>query len=384
LNQKEGGNKYRLPTEAEWEYAARAGTTSVYSFGDDAKALGRYAWHADNSGKTTHPVGQKKPNGWGLYDMHGNVWEWVVDSYEEYSSGSATDPKEEEGGLFARKVIRGGCWRFSAGYCRSASRGDSKPGGRSDDLGFRLAFTPEQIEADAQMEEVQMEFVLIPAGEFMMGSPDGDKNAYGDEKPRHKVTISQPFYLGKYEVTQAQWEVVMGNNPSRFKGWNNPVEWVTWDEIQEFIKKLNQKAGGNKYRLPTEAEWEYAARAGTTSRYSFGDEAGALGRYAWYDSNSGDTTHPVGQKEPNGWGLYDMHGNVFERVQDWYSEKYYSGSPATDPQGPSSGTGRVFRSGSWDADARFCRSAFRIYEDYPPDYDQRNNLGFRLAFSPDQ
>jgi formylglycine-generating enzyme required for sulfatase activity len=233
--------------------------------------------------------------------------------------------------------------------------------------------------AEEKTNSLGMEFVLIPAGSFTMGSGKSFEDAWGDETPAHRVNISKDFYLGKYEVTQSQWEAVMGGNPSKFKGRNNPVEMVSWDDVQEFIKKLNQKEGSNKYRLPTEAEWEYAARAGTTSTYSFGDDAGALGRYAWYWDNSGETTHPVGQKEPNGWGLYDMHGNVWEWVRDWYGE--YSGSPVTDPQGPSSGSSRVYRGGAWFPFAGGCRSAFRFYDTPVTRY---SNLGFRLAFSPGQ
>jgi len=167
-----------------------------------------------------------------------------------------------------------------------------------------------------------MEFVLIPAGTFTMGSPDSDSNAYDHEKPAHQVTISEPFYMGKYEVTQAQWKAVMGENPSRFKGDDHPVENVSWEDVQQFIQKLNAKEGKEACRLPTEAEWEYAARAGTTTIYSFGNNASQLGNYAWYDENSGNTTHPVGDKPPNPWGLYDMHGNVWEWVQDWYGPIY--------------------------------------------------------------
>ena len=163
---------------------------------------------------------------------------------------------------------------------------------------------------------IGMEFMLIPAGTFMMGSEKG----YADEKPQHRVTISRPFYLGKYEVTQAQWEAVMGNNPSRFDGRNNPVEQVSWEDVRVFIARLNAHEGHTRYRLPTEAEWEYAARAGSTSAYSFGDDAARLGQYAWYGDNSGKTTHPVGQKLPNAWGLHDMHGNVWEWVQGWYGD----------------------------------------------------------------
>jgi formylglycine-generating enzyme required for sulfatase activity len=221
-----------------------------------------------------------------------------------------------------------------------------------------------------------MEFIPIPAGSFIMGSGADDPEALEDEKPAHRVTIGKPFHLGKYEVTQAQWDAVMEENPSRFKGRNNPVEDVSWDEAQEFIRRLNRKEGHGGYRLPTEAEWEYAARAGSTSAYGFGNDAGQLGRYAWYDGNSGKKTHPVGQKEANAWGLHDMHGNVEEWVADWYGD--YSSAPATDPEGPASGSDRVFRGGSWCDAARNCRAAYRL--DLTPIF-RCVSLGFRLALS---
>jgi formylglycine-generating enzyme required for sulfatase activity len=216
-----------------------------------------------------------------------------------------------------------------------------------------------------------IEMVYIPPGEFMMGSENGEKN----EQPVHRVTISQAFYIGRYEVTQAQWKEVMGNNPSRFKGDNLPVESVSWEDAQSFIQKLNQMNDGYAYRLPTEAEWEYACRAGTT-----GDYAGDLDSMAWYSANYGGKTHPVGTKQPNGFGLYDMHGNVWEWCQDWYDASYYASSPASDPQGPGSGKYRVLRGGSWNYVATFLRSAFR-YRTTPDlrsshyyDYD-----GFRVV-----
>src|SRR5712691_6380873 len=220
---------------------------------------------------------------------------------------------------------------------------------------------------------IGMEFVLIPAGEFQMGS--NDTEALSDEKPVHTVRLTKPFYLGKYEVTQAQWEAVMENNPSRYKGDSAlPVEKVSWQDVQEFISRLNARERGTAfYRLPTEAEWEYAARAGSNRAYSFGNSAGDLGRYAWCDRNSGDKTHPVGQLQPNAWGLYDMHGNVWEWVQDWYEA--YSGGTAVDPAGPSKGWLRVARGGSRDRTARDCRSAARIYG--VPDVGY-SDLGFRL------
>jgi formylglycine-generating enzyme required for sulfatase activity len=161
----------------------------------------------------------------------------------------------------------------------------------------------------------------------------------------------------------------MGTNPSRFKGESKrPVEQVSWEDAQEFIRKLNAKEGGTKYRLPTEAEWEYAARAGSTTAYSFGDDVTQLGEYAWYDQNAGNTTHPVGQRKPNAWGLYDMHGNVWEWVQDWYGA--YAAATVTDPQGPASGSDHVFRGGGWSISAGPCRAAYRYGAPY----------GHRLAY----
>ena len=217
---------------------------------------------------------------------------------------------------------------------------------------------------------IGVEFVLIPAGAFKMGSANGDN----DERPVRTVTISKPFYLGKYEVTQAQWQAIMGNNPSLFQGdANRPVEQVWFNDVQEFIQKLNAKEGGGRYRLPTEAEWEYAARAGTTTAYSFGDDPSQLGEHAWYKDNANGQTHAVGQKKPNPWGLYDMHGNVWEWVQDWY--KRYPQDAATDPQGPAAGTHRSRRGGAWNNFAKYCRAANR----YSVAGFRDDFLGFRLV-----
>ncbi len=191
-----------------------------------------------------------------------------------------------------------------------------------------------------------VKFVLIPAGTFMMGSPEDEEGRWDTGERLHHVTISKPFYMQITQVTQGQWKKVMGNNPSYFKGdYNLPVESVSWNDVQEFISELNSMEGVDKYRLPTEAEWEYACRTGSTTAYCFGDDPRRLGEYAWYFDNSGSETRPAGKKKPNAWGLYDMHGNVWERVQDWWG-KYPSGS-VTDPEGPSSGSDRVRRGGCW-------------------------------------
>jgi formylglycine-generating enzyme required for sulfatase activity len=223
-----------------------------------------------------------------------------------------------------------------------------------------------------------MEFVMIPAGTFMMGADKNNENASEEELPRHQVTISKPFFLGVHEVTQRQWEQVMGNNPSKFKGKDNPVDTVSWEDAQDFIRRLNQKEGHSLYRLPTEAEWEYATRAGSTSTYFFGNDESQLEDYAWYNEISGRTTKPVGQKRPNPWGLYDMIGNVQEWTGDWYDKSYYANSPSSDPTGPISGPFRVSRDCNYRHSARDCRSAFRA--GYWPDI-RSLSLGFRLALS---
>ncbi|MFN0128196.1 MAG: formylglycine-generating enzyme family protein [Verrucomicrobiales bacterium] len=213
---------------------------------------------------------------------------------------------------------------------------------------------------------VKLEMVLVPAGEFMMG----DK----ENKPAHKVKITRPFYLGKYEVTQKQWEAVMGNNPSRFKGARNPVEQVSWDDCQKFIETLNAKAGlqAGRFALPTEAQWEYASRGGRETRYCYGDEKPGLVEYGWFSDNSGSRTQPVGGRKPNDWGLFDMHGNVSEWCQDWFGGDYYANSPEDNPAGPEAGTSRVVRGGFWGGSAWACRSPFR-------DYNSVSRLGHHLG-----
>jgi formylglycine-generating enzyme required for sulfatase activity len=218
---------------------------------------------------------------------------------------------------------------------------------------------------------VTLEMVSLPAGEFLMGSPDSDSDAKSWEKPQHQVKVNS-FAIGKYPVTQAQYEAVMGTNPSHFENnsWfkNNPqnlVENVSWNDAQAFCQKLSQITG-KTYRLPTEAEWEYACRAGTTTRYYFGDDDNQLGNYAWYSGNSDRTTHPVGQKKPNGWGLYDMSGNVWEWCEDDCHNNYI-GAP-TDGSAwitnyQRANPFKIVRGGSWETLSRYCRSANR-HDDY--------------------
>jgi formylglycine-generating enzyme required for sulfatase activity len=221
---------------------------------------------------------------------------------------------------------------------------------------------------------VTMKLVRIPAGKFLMGSPESEKHRATNEV-QHEVTISKPFYMGVYEATQAQWQAVMGTNPSQFKGDNRPVEMVSWDDCQSFCNELSAKVG-RTIRLPTEAEWEYACRAGTKTSYYFGDDVSQLARYAWYDDNSDMQTHDVGGKIPNAWGLYDMHGNVWEWCQDRYGA--YSAGSQTDPTGLPDGSLGVFRGGGSNISAYYCRVAFRGIAKHAPDF-RGGSGGFRLA-----
>jgi formylglycine-generating enzyme required for sulfatase activity len=260
-------------------------------------------------------------------------------------------------------------------------------------LASLCAWDAPQAAENTYTNSIGMEFVLIPAGSFSLevnselhplkGIPiDVNKKPY-----RSKVRISKPFYLGKYEVTQEQWMAVMANNPSNDKARRKPVDGVSWDAVQEFIKRLNAKEGHTRYRLPTEMEWEYAARGGTDTWFFFMKEdpktreeaEKRLADYAWFTKNSAGAAHPVGGKKPNPYGLYDIYGNVWEWAQDWYGE-----DPADreirDYGGPESGAYRVIRGGSWYDDVGYCRSGYRGR--YLPD-DQDIFIGFRLALSPE-
>jgi formylglycine-generating enzyme required for sulfatase activity len=397
----------RLPTELEWEKGARGTDGREFPWGnqwDPAKC--------QNSAKGTCPV-SAYPEGrspYGLYQMTGNAGVWCADwydnnAYSRYQRGDLAPPSVSSenppcritrGGYYAHKQVK-----FFTCYCRFRTNPDQQVGG----LGFRVAMdiapkaaapltlpsvppqavtitvataSPIPKPSPITLKEitirlsrsVKLEMVLIPAGSFMMGDDE--------HKPVHRVNITKPFYLDRYLVTQEQWQAVMGDNPSKFKGAKNPVERVSWDDCQEFLKRLNVKSrhGGGMFRLPTVAQWEYACRAGSTSRHYFGNDEDHLGEYAWYRANSGSRTHPVGEKKPNAWGLLDMYGNVREWCQDWYDEGYYANSPADDPTGPASGSHRVTRGGSWNAIAGDCCSAScRILE---PGH-RSSLLGFRVA-----
>ena len=299
-------------------------------------------------------------------ELEGLFWQSIVDS---------TNPAEFEAYL---EQFPNGVFRMLAQVRLEALRaptGDrpAPSGPRGGGAGAPVADSRTAADRDAPLRAGEtrvfdgMEFVWVPAGEFRMGSTSPE--AYSDEQPVTQVRISRGFWLGQHEVTQAEWQGVMGSNPSNYErcGARCPVEDVSWNDAQEFIGRLNGRAGGNRYRLPTEAEWEYAARAGTT-----GDRYGNLDAIAWYRANSGERTHPVGQKAPNAWGLHDMLGNVTEWVEDWGDD--YPGGVVTDPRGPVSGSVRVFRGGGRINVARDSRAPYR--SGAGPSYDLF--LGFRL------
>ena len=273
---------------------------------------------------------------------------------------------------------------------------DPKPAAKTPDLAtVKKTLTPAQLAVGNPIENsIGMVLVPIPAGEFMMGGRvsaaelakrfDEEAWMYEGEHPRHRVTLTKSFHLGRTLVTQGQWKAVMGTTPWKGKPLvkeddDYPVTFVSWDAAVEFCRKLSEKESV-EYRLPTEAEWEYACRAGTMTAFSFGDDASQVGEYAWCDENTSDAVefyaHRVGQKRPNAWGLYDMHGNVLEWCQDWYGE--YSSADVTDPAWPDSGSSRVLRGGCWSFDARLCRSASR-FRGLPS--SRHNFMGFRVLRS---
>ncbi len=411
------GYEYVLPTEAQWEYACRAGTITAFNNGTNIPLaeqiedeycfnLNAIGWYKFNSYGTTHPAGEKQPNAWGLYDMHGNVAEWCSDWYKkDYPNPFAVDPVGPYTAI--RRVVRGGSYDDGAGSCRSAFRLASLMTYSDSTVGFRVVLVPVSLNKTIPLsDEVGLEMIRIEPGTFTMGSPGSELSRLSDEV-QHQVTLTQGYWLGKYEVTQAQYETLMGANPSKFKGGDLPVDSVSWNGAMTFCAKLTEReraAGrlpeGYEYTLPTEAQWEYACRAGTTTAFNNGTNLSTveqeykepcpnLDPLAWYYYNSGEydsdgnystekaKTFPVGQKQPNAWGLYDMHGNVWEWCLDWYGA--YPASFVTDPTGPDTGVRRVERGGSLFSYAGGCRSAMRISgSTSSSNYD----TGFRVALTP--
>jgi len=425
-DEKVSGRTYRLPTEAEWEYACRGGGTTTWCFGNTDADVGDYAWHVRNSGSTTHPVGEKKPNSWGLYDVHGNVFEWCFDRYDKdyYAKSPTDDPTGPEVG--SARVYRGGCWYSHHRSCRSACRLSTTPDAGTLYLGFRvvceipddpaererfaapikgekqpppLAVAPFHAEQAKQHQRawadylglpvewensVGMKFVLIPPGEFMMGERANEEPPQDEteaDNPLHRVRITRPFYCSATEVTQGAYKRVTNTNPSQFSSTKNhenlPVERVSRTDAVEYagdLSSLSQEASSLRvYRLPTEAEWEYACRAGTTTKFHVGE------RITMDLANFGQPegrTAPVASYKANAWGLYDMHGNVFEWCSDWYTEAYYTVSALEDPRGPTAGNWALRRGGGFKSLPQGCASAVRA-KDWPSN-NKNGEVGFRL------
>ncbi len=460
------GKTFDLPTEAQWEYACRAGTTTALNTGKNLTSIdkdsamdeaGRYS-NNQNDGKGGYSskhtrVGSYLPNAWGLYDMHGNVCEWCLD-WHTYDLGSSavTDPKGPNTGSL--RVLRGGSWVSDARLCRSADRGSNYPSYDSGGLnpyGFRVVllltadaeepeptpeptpepdFTSDYLVVDLNTGAVtssstgpdlsddtcrttELWLRRIPKGTFTMGSPEGEVGRASYET-QHQVTLTEDFYIGVFEITQKQYSLIQGSNPSFYKGDTRPVECVSYNDIRgtgstlgagwpayghavdsgSFLGKLRAKTG-QTFDLPTEAQWEYACRAGTTTALNTGknltstdkdfamDEAGRY-NYNGNDGKGGYSPYhtKVGSYLPNAWGLYDMHGNVWEWCLDW--DKSDLGSSAvTDPKGPETGSDRVVRGGSWYYNAQCCRSAYRSNRYPSSNYDYYfRNYGFRVVLLP--
>ena len=411
--------KVSLPTEAQWEYACRAEMATTYHFGDDESLLGLYAWYRrntwDKGEQYAHEVGTKKPNPWNLYDMHGNVWEWCLDWYASDLPGGINPMVTEKS---SSRVRRGGSVYYNSEFCRSANRSYDSPGRRISHCGFRFVIVPviskETSSATSPalakhkpltgtdsesfqgtkagevrtIESLGANVCWCPAGSFTMGSPKDEKGRDRDED-QVEVTLTKGFWLGQHEVTQGLWEEVMSTTPWKGKtyvkeGGTYAASYISHDDAMAFCEKLTKRGHqegwlpkDRKISLPTEAQWEYACRAGTTAAYQFGNDAKKLGDYAWYRENAYDVdekyAHEVGQKKPNPWNLYDMHGNVWEWCQDWYDSDLPGG---VDPEVTKESRNRVSHGGSWEDYSWYCRSANRNY-DSP--VSRGISLGFRLA-----
>lgn len=386
------GQTFRMPTEAEWEYAAKGGNKSQGYTYSGSNTIDNVAWYTDNSGSKAHPVATKQPNELGIYDMSGNVYEWCQDWYGSYSSSAQTNPTGPSAG--STRVIRGGSFYYDAKYSRVALHNGYKPSNRNSFMGFRLALDPSNTTGGENPSQNPIEenlspktftvggvtFNMIPVehGTFEMGkSADGN-----DVTPVHTVTISKDYYVGETEVTQALWYAVMRQKPTAYGnqwsedeglGDNYPAYFISWNECQTFITKLNQLTG-QTFRMPTEAEWEFAAKGGNKSqgyKYSGSNTYSDVANFYY------KKTLPVATKQPNELGIYDMSGNVCE----WCSDRYgpYSSSAVTDPTGPSSGD-YLDRGGCWQNNTWRVvqRGSFRS----SGQYDNFAIHGLRLALSP--
>ena len=388
----------RLPTEAEWEYVARGGLSGKrYPWGDDKSVARDHANYLGTGGKDqwggppnggTAPVGSFDSNGYGLYDMTGNVWEWCADWYgENYYTSPLKNPKGPDTGQY--RVLRGGAWSFNTSYLRAAYRTYSSPSDRSSSTGFRcMSGAPLSLAGNQRViewEKDEAEMVLIPAGSFEMGDHLDNRP---DALPVHTVEL-EAFYMDVNEVTVGQFKRFAGESGYAYNRWNSvakysptdehPMIYVSWDDATAYAQWASK-------RLPTEAEWEYVARGGLTGkRYPWGDDESVARNHANYSGTGGKDqwegfpnggTAPVGSFDYNGYGLYDMAGNVREWCADRYDANYYTNSPLNNPKGPTTGQSRVLRGGTWFFDAGILRAAYRTYSSPG---ERNSSTGFRCV-----
>ena len=375
------GLNFRLPTEAEWEFAARGGNLShdyLYAGSNNPDSV---AWYSKSTASGVQRVGQKMPNELGIYDMSGNVLERCIDYLEYHQPYDPNDSINPRGKVknSGNRAYRGGAHNMHKDSVRVTHRAPQTPTFTSQNVGTRVVVNDEHHFQTFNVGSVWFDMIFVKGGTFMMGALDDDNQATPDERPHHSVTLSD-FYMGQTEVTQALWKAVMGTNPSVNKAsGNHPVENVSWNDCQKFLSKLNQLTGLS-FRLPTEAEWEYAANGGQrTLGYKYAG-SNNINDVAWYEGNTSES-QPVAQKHPNELGLYDMTGNIYELCYDWYAP--YSDEPQTNPQGASSSPygSRVVRGGCWYKQSGYsyehcCRIVNRGYTS--PD-SKNNYKGLRLV-----
>ena len=377
-----GGLKFTLPTEAQWEFAARGGKKSKNYKYAGSNIVDDVAWYDGNSHET-HPVAQKQPNELGLYDMSGNVYEWCKDWYGDYSSHEQTNPKGPKEG--AQRVIRGGVWVENSWFSRVSRRAGCLHTHGSCYMGFRLCLAHEDVEdkienakqADLSFDSLYEFKTIIPftvngitfnmikveGDTFTMGATDEQSNiAFHDEYPAHKVTLSD-YYIGQTVVTQELWKAVMGVGEYLRRDDKFPVTDVNWHDCHAFICKLNillsDQLLGKRFKLPTEAQWEFAARGGKCSngyRYSGSNN---IKDVAWREDDIIEKIHPVAWKKINELGIHEMTGNMLEWCNDWYDEHYFLKSRKINPTGPLSGDLRVLRGGSYYHLDKYCRVSSR-------------------------
>ena len=402
-----------LPSEAQWEYACRGGNPTQYTWGNDKTTADEYIWYKDNCNHTIHMVGQKKPNAFGLYDMNGNVSEWCEDGWEEGYEVPRTYkpyiPEDDDEDI--DRVVRGGSFKDKVDICTSAYRNYRSPNVPTNYIGVRFVYAISQNKnkGEQKREERQkieslgfeylgnynytcgyrtynissykhnvtgIEFVLLPSGEFKMGSEVEERDA----KPIHTVKIPHSFLMAKYECTQKQWREIVGTEPWKddpdvVQQDDYPASCIAWEDCKRFYF-IDEKTG---LSLPSEAQWEYACRGGNATKYCFGDELQQLQDYAWYDENSEYILHKCGEKLPNAFGLYDMHGNVAEWCGDEWKDNYKT--PRTIMPYLNADRyqeiDRVFRGGSVTLDDTSCTSSFR---DCHSETFKQNDFGIRFIF----